>query len=120
MGKRILIVDDSSIMRKMIRKTLEPEGHVVVGEARSGSEAVELYKSLQPDLVTMDITMRGMDGFTAAKEILDFDDEAQILFLSNLNKEEYGENAERLGAVGYFNKRQSKEILDILNVITRK
>ena len=69
MSKRILIVDDSSMMRKMISKILLPGGHTIVGEAKNGAEAVELYKTLEPDLVTMDITMRGMDGFTAAKEI---------------------------------------------------
>ncbi len=113
MNKHILIVDDSSIMRKMIRKTLEPVGHVIVGEAKNGLEAVELYKSLKPDMVTMDVTMRGMDGFTAAKEILKFDKDAQILFLSNLNNEKYGEDAYRLGAIGYINKNKSKEILDL-------
>jgi len=52
MCKRILIVDDSSIMRRLIRKTLEPSGHKIVAEARSGQEAVKMYKSLKPDIVT--------------------------------------------------------------------
>ncbi|MDY6789745.1 MAG: response regulator [Thermodesulfobacteriota bacterium] len=114
MSKRILIVDDSSMMRKMITKILQPEGHNIVGEAKNGKEAVELYKSLKPDLVTMDITMRDMDGFAAAKEILRYDDEARILFLSNLDKDKYGEDAQRLGAVGYVNKNKSREILEII------
>ncbi len=114
MSKKILIVDDSSIMRKLLRKTIETEGHLIVGEAKSGIEAIELYKTLKPDLVTMDITMRGMDGFTAAREILDFDNKAIILFLSNLNEEKYGEDAERLGGIGYVNKHKSKEILSII------
>ena len=84
MSKRVLIVDDSSIMRKMIRNTLENEKHQVVGEAKNGKDAVEMYKTLTPDLVTMDITMREMDGFAAAKEILDYDSNAKIIFLSNL------------------------------------
>ena len=114
MSKRILIVDDSSMMRKMIIKILGPGGHIIVGEAKNGLEAVELYKSLKPDLVTMDITMRGMDGFSAAKEILHFDDDAQIIFLSNLDKDKYGKDAQRLGAVGYVNKHKSRELLDII------
>ena len=114
MSKRILIVDDSSMMRKMITKILQTEGHNIVGEAKNGKEAVELYKSLKPDLVTMDITMRDMDGFTAAKEILRYDDEARILFLSNLDKDKYSEDAQRLGAVGYVNKNKSREILEII------
>lgn len=114
MSKRILIVDDSSMMRKMISKILAPGGHTIVGEAKNGTEAVELYKSLKPDLVTMDITMRGMDGFTAAKEILRFDDKARIIFLSNLDEDKYGQDAQHLGAVGYVNKHKSRELLDII------
>ena len=114
MGKRILIVDDSSIMRKMIRKTLEAEGHEIAGEAKNGAEAVALYKRLKPDVVTMDITMRGMDGFAAAREILDFDDAARIVFLSNLDEEKYGRNAAQIGAVGYVSKNKSREILSLL------
>ena len=114
MSKRILIVDDSSMMRKMISKILLPGGHTIVGEAKNGAEAVELYKTLEPDMVTMDITMRGMDGFTAAQEILSFDDKAQIIFLSNLDKDKYGPDAQNLGAVGYVNKHKSRELLDII------
>lgn len=114
MSKRILIVDDSSMMRKMISKILQPGGHTIVGEAKTGTEAVDLYKTLEPDLVTMDITMRGMDGFTAAKEILRFDDKAQIIFLSNLDEDKYGPDAQSLGAVGYVNKHKSRELLDII------
>ena len=114
MSKRILIVDDSSMMRKMISKILQPAGHIIVGEAKTGAEAVELYKTLEPDLVTMDITMRGMDGFTAAKEILSFDDKAQIIFLSNLDEDKYGQDAQNLGAVGYVNKHKSRKLLDII------
>jgi len=114
MGKRILIVDDSSLMRKMIRKTLEPSGHEIVGEATNGQDAVEMYKTLKPDFVTMDVTMRGVDGFMAAKTILNYDDAARIIFLSNLNKEQYSKDAASIGAIGYVNKHKSRQILDLL------
>ncbi len=117
MSKRILIVDDSSIMRKMVRKTLEVGNHEIVGEAKSGKEAVELYQSLKPDLVTMDVTMRDMDGFTAAEKILSFDKSARIIFLSNMDKDKYSKNAERLGALGYLTKHKAKEILGIIDGI---
>ena len=117
MGKRVLIVDDSSIMRKMIKETLKSGDHNIVGEAKNGQDAVDLYKDLKPDLVTMDITMRGMDGFAAAKEILDFDAGAQIVFLSNLDEEKYSEEAKRLGAKGYINKHRSKMILELINTL---
>ena len=80
MHKQVLIVDDSSMMRKLITRTLSSIDCEVIGEASNGADALELYKELNPDLVTMDITMRGMDGFTAAQGIMDFDNKAKILF----------------------------------------
>lgn len=116
MGKRILIVDDSSMMRKMITKVLTTRGgHTIVGEAKNGVEALELYKALKPDLITMDITMGEMDGLSAAREILNYDSNAHILFLSNLDKDKYGEDVENIGAVGFVNKHKSQDILDVIN-----
>ena len=115
MGKNILIVEDSAMMRKIITKELVNAGHTIIGEASNGAEAVEMYQSLRPDVVTMDITMRGMDGFTAAQEILAIDPEAKILILSNLNEEKYREKAVQLGVIGLVNKHKSSEILDLIN-----
>ncbi len=117
MGKTILIVDDSSIMRKMIRQTLRGGIHKIVGEAKNGKDAVQMYKDLKPDIVTMDITMRDMDGFEAAKEILRCDPDARIIFLTNLDEDKYSEDAKRLGAKGYVNKHNAKEIIELINKI---
>ncbi len=114
MGKTILVVDDSSIMRKMIKQTLIGAGHTVVGEAKNGDDAVVLYKDLQPDLVTMDITMRGMDGIAAAKEILAMDAEARVVMLSNLDEGRFSTEANQIGAKGYVNKHKTAEILDLI------
>ena len=114
MSKRILIVEDSTMMRRIITKTLEEAGHKVIGEASSGAEALEKYDQLQPDLVTMDITMRGMDGITAAKEILSKDSSAKILILSNLDEEKYRDEVERIGAIGLVNKHKSEKILRLI------
>jgi two-component system chemotaxis response regulator CheY len=100
MGIRVLVVDDSGFMRKRIVEELKAQGHSVVGEAKGGNEAVELYRTLRPDLVTMDITMRDKDGITAAKEILSEDPDANILFLTILNDEKYKAEAEKLGGPG--------------------
>ena len=115
MSKRILIVDDSSMMRKMISKILKPPGHIIVGEAKNGQEAVDMYRELRPDFVTMDITMKGMDGFTAAREILKFDPQAHVIFLSNLDEDKYRKDVEQLGAVGFVNKHKTSEILDLID-----
>lgn len=115
MGKTILVVDDSSIMRKMIKQTLIGAGHTIVGEAKSGDDAIALYHRLNPELVTMDITMRGMDGIAAAKAILALDADARIIILSNLDEDRFSKEAAQIGAKGYINKHKTAEILDLIN-----
>jgi two-component system chemotaxis response regulator CheY len=115
MGKTILVVDDSSIMRKMIKQTLVGAGHRVVGEAKSGDDSVVLYQQLNPELVTMDITMRGMDGIAAARAILEFDAGARIIMLSNLDEDKFSKEAVQIGAKGYINKHKTAEILDLID-----
>lgn len=112
---RILIVDDSAMMRKMIAKTLQGGGHEVVGEASSGEQAIELFNRLSPDMVTMDITMRGMDGFEAARAILAQQSDAKILFLSNLDDEKYGAEVSQIGGLGLVTKHKPADILALIN-----
>lgn len=69
MAKNILIVDDAAFMRMMLKDILTKGGYNVVGEAENGRVAVQKHKELNPDLVTMDITMPEMDGIQALKEI---------------------------------------------------
>ncbi len=111
MSKRILIVDDSSMMRKLIKRVLVNGGHQVIGEAKNGLEALRLYKQLSPDLVTMDITMAEMDGLTAAKAILTYDPFANILFLSNRDEEKFRGQAAELGGIRLINKHKTEELL---------
>ncbi len=75
--KRILIVDDSMIIRMNLKKILEKSGFTVVGEAANGKEAVEKHLQYSPDLTTMDITMPVMDGIEALKEIKSSDKHAK-------------------------------------------
>ena len=114
MGKRILVVEDSTMMRRIIIKVLTEAGHEVVGEANSGQGALDLYQKLKPDLVTMDITMRGMDGITASKEIMNIDKRARILILSNLDEDKYREEVDKIGTIGLVNKHKTDEILKLV------
>ena len=115
MSKRILVVEDSTMMRRVIIKVLQEAGHEVVGEASSGQRAIELYQELKPDLVTMDITMRGMDGITASKEILNLDKSAKILVLSNLDEEKYRDEVNKIGTIGLVNKHKTDQILKLVD-----
>jgi len=114
MGKRILVVEDSTMMRRIIIKALKEAGHEIVGEGRCGQDALEMYQELKPDLVTMDITMRGMDGITAAREIMNFDDDARILILSNLDEKKYRDEANKIGAIGLVNKHMTDQVLKLV------
>ncbi|UCC74752.1 MAG: response regulator [Gemmatimonadota bacterium] len=87
MSRTVLIVDDAIFMRTMIADILKGAGFEVVGEASSGSEAVEKYKELKPDLVTMDIVMPDMGGIDAVREIVKFDPDARILMCSAMGQQ---------------------------------
>ncbi len=101
---RILVVDDSSFMRNLIKGTLAKEGYTIVGEAKNGAEAVELYKKYKPDIVTMDITMQGMNGLEALKNIIEFDPDAKVIMVSALGQEEFVKEAIKNGAVDFIVK----------------
>lgn len=104
MGKRILIVDDAAFMRMMIKDILSKNGFEVVGEAQDGAQAVEKYKELTPDLITMDITMPEMDGITALKQIKDINPEAKIIMCSAMGQQAMVIDAIQAGAKDFIVK----------------
>ncbi len=117
MSKRVLIVDDSTFMRKRLRHTLSSQGAEIVGEAKDGNEAVSSYEKLRPDLVTMDITMRGKDGLTASQEILASHPDANIVIVTMLKEEDYENIARTLGVKGFVVKSDSSRFKAILDEI---
>jgi len=100
----ILIVDDAKFMRTLVKDALVPAGHEIIGEAENGNEAVELYKKLKPDLVTMDITMREKDGIEAAEEIIGHDPSARIIMVTALGQENLLTRAIKLGVKDFVVK----------------
>ncbi len=104
MSLRILVVDDTLFMRRLLRGILEEEGWEVVGEAADGSEAVERYRELQPDVTTMDIVMPKKSGIEALAEIMAFNSSARILVCSALGQESLVAEAKQAGARGYLVK----------------
>jgi len=101
---RVLIADDASFMRQMIREIIEPEGYEVVGEATNGIEAVEQFEELSPDLVTMDIVMPKRSGIDAVKGILAKHPSARIVMCSALGQETLVMEALQAGARDFIVK----------------
>lgn len=104
MAQRILIVDDAAFMRMMVKDILTKNGFEVVGEAQDGNQAIEKYKELSPDLVTMDITMPEMDGITALKEIKKIDASARIIMCSAMGQQAMVIDAIQAGAKDFIVK----------------
>ena len=82
MAPTVLIVDDALFMRMMIRDILSKDGFEVVGEAENGVEAVERFKEMRPDLVTMDIVMPEMDGIELARRATELDPDIKVMFIT--------------------------------------
>jgi len=102
--KRILITDDAVFMRFSLKAMLEKCGFQVVGEAENGAIAIEKYKVLKPDIVTLDITMPIMDGLEALKNIKAFDKNAKVIMISAMGQETIVREAIMLGAIGFVIK----------------
>ncbi len=104
MANGILIVDDASFMRMMIKDILTKNGYEVLGEAENGLQAVEKFKELSPDLVIMDITMPEMNGIEAVKEIKKIDSDATIVMCSAMGQQTMVIEAIQAGAKDFIVK----------------
>ncbi|MCG9876586.1 MAG: response regulator [Leptospiraceae bacterium] len=101
---RILVVDDAKFMRTLVKDALTSAGHEIVGEAENGNMAVEQFKALKPDLVTMDITMREKDGIEATKEIMKIDSTARVIMVTALGQEDLLAKAIKMGVKDFVVK----------------
>jgi two-component system, chemotaxis family, chemotaxis protein CheY len=104
MAGRVLIVDDSMLMRRMIADVLVDAGWSVVGEASRGEEAVKCYHRMHPDVVTLDIVMPGLGGIHALAKIMEFDSDARVVVVSALNQAKLIAEAIRKGARDFIAK----------------
>ena len=107
----ILVVDDSLIIRRNIKKYITNLGHAVAGEAKNGVQAIEQCKKLKPDLITMDITMPDMDGISALKEIREFNKDVNIIMVTSHGQEDMVVSSLKSGAQGYLLKPINEEKL---------
>src|SRR5207249_2248642 len=103
---RVLLADDHELLRQGLKLLLQLHAEIqVVGEARTGREAVEVALALKPDVVVMDISMPDMDGLEACQSIHRQQPGVQVLMLTMHESEEYFLRALRMGAVGYLVKK---------------
>jgi two-component system chemotaxis response regulator CheY len=117
MKKTVLIVDDISFVRKTLADILTKAHYQVVGEARDGVEAVDMFNQLKPDMVTMDIVMPRMSGIDATHRILQMHSTARIVVVSAMGQENMVMEAIGAGALDYIRKPFSAT--DIIRTIDR-
>ena len=111
MKKRIMVVDDSRLGRVQLEDVLKGTDYEIVAYCRSGEDAIKQYAEVQPDLVTMDIIMQGMDGLDAAEVILENNPQARIVMISSLAYDDTFERARAIGAKGFVDKPFHQEQL---------
>lgn len=115
---KILIVDDAIFMRVMLRDMLEKNGFEVIGEAADGFEAIDKYKKLNPDVVTMDVTMPQLNGIEALKEIIKFDPSARIIMCSAMGQQLMVMDSIKAGAKDFIVKPFNQErVIEAVNKI---
>lgn len=111
MSKRIMVVDDSRLVRVQLGDVLDGTDYEIVAHCRSGEDAIAQYNDVKPDLVTMDIIMQGMDGLDASELILKEHPEARIVIISSLAYDDTFEKAKAIGAKGFVDKPFHREQL---------
>ena len=119
---RVLIADDHRLFAQALEAILEDDGRIAIaGHARDGKQAVDLARSLEPDVVLMDIAMPGMDGFQATRMITAERPGTGVLMLTGSNSRADVDRARKAGAAGYVTKdRIAAELVDaILEVVRR-
>ena len=104
MSHTVLICDDAVFMRTMVADILQKAGFEVVGEAETGVQAIEKYKQLKPDLVTMDIVMPELGGIDAVREIRKHDPSARVLMCSAMGQQALVVEAIQAGAKDFVVK----------------
>jgi DNA-binding NarL/FixJ family response regulator len=108
---RIVVADDHPVVRHGLRAMLHMKGMEVVGEARTGAEAIDITRQLRPDVVLMDLRMPEMDGLAATRIIRQEMPQVAVIIITSFETKEYLRLAIEAGAAGYLVKGMSREVL---------
>ena len=120
MGTRLLIVDDHPLTRDALASLLGQHGFTVIGQASDGAEAVELSRSLQPDLILLDLSMPGLDGISALPRLHEAAPRSEIVVLTASETQENLLGSIRAGAAGYLLKTEPPErIVEFLGAVAK-
>lgn len=115
----LLIVDDSNIIRRKIERCNDSEQFRVVGSAANGAQALDMFKEIRPQVVTMDLTMPEMDGIACIQQLVSIDPDVRILVISALSDKATGIEALKKGARGFLCKPFNEEqLLEALTELT--
>lgn len=118
---RILVVDDADVIREKLKLLLTKADHEIVAEASNGLQASVLYNRVKPDIVTMDLTMPGVDGIEGMRRIREIDPQAVIVVVSAMGQKEIILEALDAGASGFILKPFEKEkILSVINTLAER
>lgn len=121
MSKRIMVVDDSRMIFVQMKSMLADTDFEIAAYCKDGEEAVAQYAQVNPDLVTMDIIMPGMDGLEAAQAILEEHPEAKIIMVSSLAYDDTFEEAKTIGAKGFIDKPFDRNnLLEVLKKVSEE
>src|SRR5690606_1957208 len=113
---RVVIAEDEAIIRLDLKETLQEEGYEIVGETGRGDEAVELVRTLEPDVAILDIKMPGLDGLSVARQIAD-ERLAAVLILTAFSQRDLIEEARDAGALAYLVKPfQRSELVPAIEI----
>ena len=108
--RRVLIAEDEALIRLDLKEMLEEAGYEVVGEVADGQQAIELTEQLRPDLVILDVKMPGLDGISAAEQIVEAAT-APVIMLTAFSQRDLVERAAEAGAMAYLVKPFDKSDL---------
>lgn len=115
MSKTVLIADDIAFVRNVLKEILTQAGFTVVGEAKNGEEAYQMFRKYKPDLVTMDIVMPKISGIEATRMILKEEKSAKVIVLTSMAQEQLITDAIHAGARDYIVKPfQKAEVLRVI------